>query len=52
MTSYVLRRVLLAIPILLVMLTANFVLARLVPEDPASVILGDQASAAALAELG
>lgn len=51
MTSYVLRRVLLAIPTLLVMLTAIFVLVRLVPGDPASVILGDQASAAALAAL-
>jgi ABC-type dipeptide/oligopeptide/nickel transport system permease component len=51
MTSYVLRRVLLAIPTLLVMLTAIFVLVRLVPGDPASVILGDQASAEALAAL-
>lgn len=51
MTSYVLRRILLAIPTLLVMLTAIFVLVRLVPGDPASVILGDQASAAALAAL-
>ncbi|MDX3810005.1 ABC transporter permease [Bosea thiooxidans] len=51
MTSYVLRRVLLAIPTLLVMLTAIFVLVRLVPGDPASVILGDQASAAALTAL-
>ncbi|MGO4408290.1 ABC transporter permease [Bosea sp. RAF48] len=51
MTSYVLRRMLLAIPTLLVMLTAIFVLVRLVPGDPASVILGDQASAAALAAL-
>jgi len=51
MTSYVLRRLLLAIPTLLVMLTAIFVLVRLVPGDPASVILGDQASAAALAAL-
>ena len=51
MTSYVLRRILLVIPTLLVMLTAIFVLVRLVPGDPASVILGDQASAAALAAL-
>lgn len=51
MTSYVLRRILLAIPTLLVMLTAIFVLVRLVPGDPASVILGDQASAEALAAL-
>lgn len=51
MTSFVIRRVLLAIPTLLVMLTAIFVLVRLVPGDAASVILGDQASAASLAAL-
>jgi ABC-type dipeptide/oligopeptide/nickel transport system permease component len=51
MMSYVLRRLLLAIPTLFVMLTAIFVLVRLVPGDAASVILGDQASAASLAVL-
>lgn len=51
MTTYVARRVLLAIPTLFVMLTAIFVLVRLVPGDAASVILGDQASAASLAAL-
>ena len=51
MTTYVARRILLAIPTLLVMLTAIFVLVRLVPGDAASVILGDQASAASLAAL-
>ncbi|UZF91046.1 ABC transporter permease [Bosea sp. NBC_00550] len=51
MTSFVLRRLLLAIPTLFVMLTAIFVLVRLVPGDAASVILGDQASAASLAAL-
>jgi ABC-type dipeptide/oligopeptide/nickel transport system permease component len=51
MMTYVLRRILLAIPTLFVMLTAIFVLVRLVPGDPASVILGDQASAASLAAL-
>ena len=51
MIGYALRRVLLAIPTLLVMLTAIFVLVRLVPGDAASVILGDQASAASLAAL-
>jgi len=51
MTSFVIRRLLLAIPTLLVMLTAIFVLVRLVPGDAASVILGDQASAASLAAL-
>lgn len=51
MTSYLLRRLLLAIPTLFVMLTAIFVLVRLVPGDTASVILGDQASEASLAAL-
>jgi ABC-type dipeptide/oligopeptide/nickel transport system permease component len=49
--GYLLRRVLLAIPTLLIMLTAIFVLVRLVPGDAASVILGDQATAASLAAL-
>jgi ABC-type dipeptide/oligopeptide/nickel transport system permease component len=49
--GFVLRRLLLAIPTLFVMLTAIFVLVRLVPGDAASVILGDQASAASLAAL-
>jgi len=51
MIGYVLKRVLLAIPTLFIMLTAIFVLVRLVPGDAASVILGDQASAASLAAL-
>lgn len=51
MMSFVLRRVLLALPTLFIMLTAIFVLVRLVPGDAASVILGDQASAASLAAL-
>ncbi|HEV7256630.1 MAG TPA: ABC transporter permease [Bosea sp. (in: a-proteobacteria)] len=51
MMGFVLRRLLLAIPTLFVMLTAIFVLVRLVPGDAASVILGDQASAASLAAL-
>ena len=51
MTGYLLKRILLAIPTLLIMLTAIFVLVRLVPGDAASVILGDQANAASLAAL-
>lgn len=51
MIGYLVRRILLAIPTLFVMLTAIFVLVRLVPGDAASVILGDQASAASLAAL-
>ena len=41
----------LAIPTLFLLLTGVFVLVRLVPGDPAAVILGDQASQAALAAL-
>lgn len=51
MIGYVLRRLLLAIPTLFLMLTAIFVLVRLVPGDAASVMLGDRASAASLAAL-
>jgi glutathione transport system permease protein len=48
MMGYTFKRLLLAIPTLLAMLTAVFVLVRLVPGDPAAVMLGDQASAEAL----
>ena len=51
MIRFALRRVLLAVPTLVLLLTAIFVLVRLVPGDPAAVILGDQASPAALAAL-
>lgn len=51
MIGYALKRLVLAIPTLLIMLTAIFVLVRLVPGDAAAVILGDQASAASLAAL-
>ena len=48
MIRFALKRLLLAIPSLFVMLTAIFVLVRLVPGDAASVILGDQATEASL----
>lgn len=51
MIRYTLKRLLLAVPTLLAMLTAVFVLVRLVPGDPAAAMLGDQASAQALAAL-
>ncbi len=51
MTSYVIRRLLLAIPTLLAMLTVVFILVRLVPGDAAVAMLGDRASAEALAGL-
>ena len=51
MGEFLLRRLALAIPTLILAMTAVFVLARIVPGDPALVILGDQASQEALAAL-
>ena len=51
MIRFAIKRLLLAIPTLLAMLTAVFILVRLVPGDPAAVMLGDQASAEALRAL-
>jgi len=51
MMRYFIRRLLLAIPTLLAMLTVVFVLVRLVPGDAAVAMLGDQASEANLAAL-
>ena len=48
MIWFTIRRLGLAIPTLFLLLTAIFVLVRLVPGDPAAVILGDQASQSAL----
>ena len=47
MLRFVIKRLLLAIPTLLAVLTTVFVLVRVVPGDPTIVILGDQASEAA-----
>lgn len=49
--QYAIKRILLGIPTLIAMFTAIFVLVRVVPGDAAAVILGDQASAAALTAL-
>ena len=51
MTRFVVLRLVLAIPTLIAMLTAIFVLVRLVPGDAAVAILGDQASAESLQAL-
>jgi len=48
---YVVRRLLAAIPTLLAVLTLVFVIVRIVPGDPAIVILGDQATPAGIAAL-
>lgn len=44
MAAFVLRRLLLTIPTLLLVALAVFVLVRLIPGDPVLVLLGDQAS--------
>src|SRR5256885_783748 len=49
MLTYVAKRLLLAIPTLLAVLTVVFFFVRIAPGDPAFIILGDQASQQALA---
>lgn len=51
MLFYLLKRLLYTVPMLLGVLTLVFILVRVVPGDPAIVIMGDNATAAALDEL-
>jgi ABC-type dipeptide/oligopeptide/nickel transport system permease component len=51
MIRFIARRLLAAVPTLLAVLTLVFVIVRIVPGDPALVILGDQATPQALAAL-
>jgi ABC-type dipeptide/oligopeptide/nickel transport system permease component len=51
MYAFIAKRLLSAAVTLFAVLTLVFVLVRIVPGDPAQVILGDQASAAAIAQL-
>lgn len=51
MIGFLLRRLLAAIPTLLAVLTLVFVIVRIVPGDPALVILGDQATPESVAAL-
>jgi len=51
MIKFTLKRFLLAIPTLLAVLTIVFLIARVIPGDPAAVILGDSASREALDNL-
>lgn len=51
MTSYILRRVAQAIPVLIGVTLASFVLIHLVPGDPARLVLGAQATPSAIASL-
>jgi peptide/nickel transport system permease protein len=45
MTQYTIRRLVLAIPVLLGILVVTFTLARLIPGDPCKAILGEKATA-------
>jgi len=51
MLQFLIKRLLFAIPTLLAVLTVVFVVARIMPGDPAQVIMGDQASAEAIQAL-
>jgi peptide/nickel transport system permease protein len=51
MLFFLLRRVLLAIPVLLGLLLLTFIMVRLVPSDPAAVLAGDQATPQQIAAL-
>jgi ABC-type dipeptide/oligopeptide/nickel transport system permease component len=51
MLQYIVKRLLLAVPILLAVLTLVFFVVRMAPGDPAQVILGDSASEESLTAL-
>lgn len=44
MIQYTIRRILLAVPVLLAILVVTFVLARMIPGDPCTAILGEKAT--------
>jgi peptide/nickel transport system permease protein len=48
---FLLRRILLVVPVLFGLLALTFVLTRIVPSDPAATLAGDQATPAQLAEI-
>ena len=51
MTAYVVRRLLLAIPVMLLVATATFLLLHMTPGDPVAVLLGPDATTQQIAEL-
>ena len=51
MLTYIAKRLLIAVPTLLAVLTVVFFFVRIAPGDPAQIILGDQASQQALAAM-
>lgn len=50
MTRYILRRLVLLVPVVIGIMTAVFILIHLIPGDPAVAMAGDKASAADLAQ--
>ena len=44
MTTYIIKRLLISIPVLFGILLVTFVLARLIPGDPCKAILGEKAT--------
>jgi peptide/nickel transport system permease protein len=44
MIQYTIRRILLAVPVLLAIITVTFILARIIPGDPCRAILGEKAT--------
>ncbi|WP_372400479.1 ABC transporter permease [Azospirillum sp. HJ39] len=51
MLHFAFKRILMALPTLLIMAVAVFILIRMIPGDPASLMLGDLATPASLADL-
>ena len=51
MTAYILRRLIMLIPVILIVGIVVFALIHLTPGDPAAVILGDQATPEAVENL-
>jgi hypothetical protein len=51
MLRFIARRILMAIPTLLIMAVSVFALIRLIPGDPAALMLGDMADPASLSDL-
>ncbi|WP_448575619.1 hypothetical protein [Thermomicrobium sp.] len=51
MTAYIVRRLLLAIPVMVLVATATFLLLHMTPGDPVAVLLGPDATTEQIAEL-
>ena len=51
MTRYVTRRLILAVPVLLGIMTAVFIMIQLIPGDPATAMAGDKGSVEQVARI-